>query len=97
MAAKKIRLDLPLGMRGGTIEIDDQPVKGVRGITLRAHVDSLPRVTLDVIVKSAEIDGQAYVDVPEETRETLIALGWTPPARAADPMPKIVINEGPHR
>ncbi|MFI6814442.1 hypothetical protein ACIBG7_18670 [Nonomuraea sp. NPDC050328] len=79
MAAKKIRLDLPPGMRGGTIEIDGQPVRGVRGIKVETDINSLTTVTLDVIVRGLDLDSLAHVDVPEKTRETLIALGWTPP------------------
>lgn len=82
MAARKIAFKWVGGR--GPIEIDDVPVHGIRGFTVHGDVDSVPTATLDVIVREAVIDGEAYVDVPEKTRDTLIHLGWTPPV---DPSP----------
>lgn len=83
MAARKVSIDLAPGLTNGHVQIDGDPVRGVRGVTVHADVNSIPTVTLDVIVRAAEFNGEAHVDVPEKTRETLIALGWTPPAEQA--------------
>lgn len=85
MAARKIAFKWAGGR--GPIEIDDVPVHGIRGFTVSGDVDSVPTATLDVIVREAVIDGEAYVDVPEKTRNTLIHLGWTPPAETVELAP----------
>ncbi|MFI9339977.1 hypothetical protein ACIG0D_01675 [Streptomyces sp. NPDC052773] len=64
----------------GEVILDGERVEGVRGITFGARVDEMALVVLDVLVPTAQIDGEMIVTVPERTAETLIALGWTPPA-----------------
>lgn len=60
---------------------------GVCGFTLTDDVRSIPQLRIDVLlVGGTEVSGEADVIVPESTRETLIALGWTPPAEGpSDP------------
>lgn len=77
MAAHKIRIDTVCGH--GPIEVDGHPVKGVRGITYTQKPLEPGILTLDVIVHEGEINGVAFVVVPDKTKDTLITLGWTPP------------------
>ncbi|MBB4700098.1 hypothetical protein [Sphaerisporangium siamense] len=82
MAARKIHIHTQRGR--GFIEVDGKNAKGIRGFTVQGTVNDWPTATLDVILFEAEIDGKAYVDVPEKTRDTLIALGWTPPGEPSE-------------
>jgi hypothetical protein len=51
------------------------------GLTLTAEAFRAPRLTLDVLVYDAStVSGEMNVLIPDETRATLVALGWTPPA-----------------
>lgn len=79
MAAKHARITLTPGGHGSTIEVDGQRLTGVRGISIRANVHEIPQLDLDLRMQEAEIDGEVFVSVPDKTRDTLIALGWTPP------------------
>lgn len=62
------------------ISLDGTPIQGVRGVTFGASVDEFALVVLDVNVPTATVDGEMIAVLPEGTAETLIALGWTPPA-----------------
>jgi hypothetical protein len=74
-----IRLD---SQGTGTVEVDGHDVSSsVRGLTLIAEAGHLPRLILDLLVFTGEVDGQAQVHIPDDTRATLVALGWTPPPR----------------
>lgn len=83
MAARKIAIDIAPGRTNNRIELDGQPLHGVRGLTIDATAATMPKVTLDLIVHAAEFNGEALVLVPDKTRQTLLALGWTPPAELA--------------
>ncbi|WP_435112037.1 hypothetical protein [Nocardiopsis synnemataformans] len=62
---------------GGT-----QVSRSLYGLALTAREGEEPRLTLDVvIVDRSTIEGQMDVDIPDQTRATLIALGWTPPTK----------------
>jgi hypothetical protein len=69
------------GYRDLAVTISGVPVsRSLRGFTLDARADTEPRLTLDVVVRDAStVSGQMIVDIPDATRETLLALGWTPP------------------
>lgn len=67
--------DLSLTLDGHTIS-----PRGVSGLTVEAGAGEVPRLILDVhVLENTEIDGQMGVYIPEESRELLITLGWTPP------------------
>lgn len=55
-----------------------------RGYTLRATVNEVPQLTLelDVVDQAAAVSGEAVVDVSDATRQLLVELGWTPPGQA---------------
>lgn len=65
------------------IALDGQPLTGVRGFRFGATVDEMGLVILDLNVPTGEIDGEMVAVIPEGTAETLLALGWTPPAEQA--------------
>lgn len=69
------------GAAGGTVEIDGTDISHtVQDVTLTARPGQLPTLRLDLVVYTAEVDGEAVVSVPEETAAALVALGWTPPS-----------------
>lgn len=68
------------GPDGATVTIDGQRLSGIVGIQFGAVLQELPRLTLDVVLTGAELNTEAAVELPEQTAETLVALGWTPPA-----------------
>ena len=79
MATAKLTVT-PLG-KNEHVEVNGVDVApGCRGYTLRAEVGEMPTLTLDLpLLEGAEVDGDVQVLIPEATRQTLIALGWTPP------------------
>lgn len=63
------------------VRIDGNLLDCVRGFTLTADVDSLPRLELDLLMfEDTPLSGEATVIVPQSTHDALVALGWTPPA-----------------
>jgi hypothetical protein len=78
--ARTAKLHLTPGGYGSTIEIDGQKLTGVRGIDLSSAINEMPALTLDLIIREVEIDGEVIASVPDKTKATLIKLGWTPPA-----------------
>lgn len=76
----EIKLEGPTAT-SGHIKLDGTDVSsGVRGFVLRSEVGELTRLELDVLVlDTQQFDGEVSVIIPDETREALIAIGWTPP------------------
>lgn len=74
------------GLPGGTqIELDGVDIaNAVTGLSLRMGVDSLPEVTLGVMLHELDTELEhPRVNVPDTTRDLLVRLGWTPPAEEA--------------
>src|SRR5690625_3135968 len=72
--------DLSLTLDGHTIS-----PRGISGLTVEAGAGEVPRLTLDVLALDiTEVGGQMEVLIPEEARELLMTLGWTPPAGEAE-------------
>lgn len=70
------------GMPGGTtVELDGRDVsRYLRGAIVRLDAGHLPTVTLDVVVHDLSAEtAETHVVIPDETRELLTRLGWTPP------------------
>lgn len=67
----------------GRVYIDGTELQGIRGLDLKARVGNVATLELDLITYEAEVDGDLRVIVPEETRQTLVVLGWTPPTAEA--------------
>ena len=67
-----------------SVQLDDQEiVTAVRGVTFEANSkmpNNTPKATLDLVVREWDIATEADIEIPEKTRDALIALGWTPPA-----------------
>ncbi len=74
----KLRLD-PAGM-ASAIEIDGHKLPGVHKVAVTAAATELTTLTIDLSAYEIEIDGVMQLLLPSSTRESLIALGWTPPA-----------------
>lgn len=74
----------PLGIRSA-VEIGGQPLKNVRALTLTAGHAEVPKLTLDLALIDAEVDGEVVVQVPEKTHADLVALGWCPPVEPLTP------------
>lgn len=68
----------------GEVKIGGHPVSSVTAFNVRADADGLPVVTLTLVGASAIrlllAAGAAEVRIPDETREALTALGWSPPS-----------------
>jgi len=68
---------------GGELKIGGHPAGAVTGFDVHAPADSIPVVTLTLMGAGALrlllAAGAADVRIPDETREALVALGWTPP------------------
>lgn len=69
-----------LGPGNDAVNVDGTRLKGVRSLAIRAGVDEVPTLTVELLLHSALIDGEYLVQVPDDTAAALIALGWTPPA-----------------
>jgi hypothetical protein len=84
MARHALRLTLD-GAGQGTVELDGEPLRGVRGVTLSADVHHLPVLTVDVGLREVELmSGDTEVLVSEAAAESLLRLGWTPPPSPAE-------------
>jgi hypothetical protein len=69
------------------VTLDGQDLsEGIRRLTIDVAGDSLPRVEAELIIHAIEVtdlgvkDSSFVLSMPDEAREALIALGWTPPA-----------------
>ncbi|PRY43299.1 hypothetical protein [Umezawaea tangerina] len=65
---------------GITIDLDGQPVTGVR--VLHAHIresTGRPVLVLELDVERVTVNGEIQAQVTEPLRASLVALGWTPP------------------
>lgn len=63
-----------------TIGDVDIPTQALRGLTLTAGAGELPALLLEVaLIDVTKVGGELEILIPDETRETLLALGWTPP------------------
>ncbi|RSS51378.1 hypothetical protein [Streptomyces sp. WAC01280] len=74
------------GSGHGTIKINDVDIsRAVRGLTLRAEVDELPVIELELLVfdVSTHVEAARFY-VPKETEAVLIAMGWDPPVGHPD-------------
>ncbi|OKJ52227.1 hypothetical protein AMK27_30785 [Streptomyces sp. CB02009] len=74
------------GAGRGTVKVNHVDIsRSVRGLTLRAEVDELPRIELELLVFDVATHAEvAKVYIPEETEAALIALGWDPPVGHPD-------------
>jgi hypothetical protein len=62
------------------VELDDQRISSaLRGVDLHLKVGELNSATLELFAPAIEFDGEAEVQLPEETQALLKRLGWTPP------------------
>jgi hypothetical protein len=64
-----------------TVRVDGHQVAAV-GLTLTMRAERLPQLLLDLPVTGGQVVTltQAVVIAGDETREALIAMGWTPPS-----------------
>ncbi len=74
---------LALGYDDTRVTIGDTeiPKRAIAGLTVRADSGQIPELTLDLrTFDITQVGGQMKILIPDETRTTLVALGWTPPA-----------------
>ena len=70
------------------VRIDGNLLDCVRGFTLSADVDTVPRLELDLLMfEDTPLSGEAEVIVPQSTHDALVALGWTPPTEGGASWP----------
>ncbi|PZT70190.1 hypothetical protein DN402_31725 [Streptomyces sp. SW4] len=74
------------GGPGAQVELDGENIaNALTGLTLRMGVDRMPTATLDLVVYDLGAEAEVRFEVPDECRELLVRLGWTPPAEEATP------------
>ncbi|MFI6443814.1 hypothetical protein [Kitasatospora sp. NPDC050543] len=61
------------------VTVDGRSLTGVRRATFVAEVGCVPTLTVDLVLREAEVDGEVLLTVPQATAAALVALGWTPP------------------
>ncbi|MEV7154905.1 hypothetical protein AB0N77_09800 [Streptomyces misionensis] len=72
------------GGPGAQVELDGQNIAGsLTGLTLRLGVDEMPTATLDLLIHDFGAETEARFVLPDECRDLLVRLGWTPPAEEA--------------
>lgn len=68
----------------GQVKIAGHPVSSVTSFNVHAAPDGIPVVTLTLVGPGALrlllAAGAADVRIPDETRQAMAALGWTPPS-----------------
>jgi len=62
------------------IEVDGRELSGVTDVRIYAGLNGAPTLELDLVAYEIEVDGELQTTITTPARETLIALGWTPPA-----------------
>ncbi|MDX5564142.1 hypothetical protein PYK79_13400 [Streptomyces sp. ID05-04B] len=79
MPDRAIRISL--GAPGlATVEVNGRDVsRTIRGFTLDSKAGHRHQLSLDLVVETGEIDGQAQAHIPADTAALLVDLGWTPP------------------
>lgn len=71
-----------LVLRAGVAEIlinGTEFAKSITGLTLKAGVGLVPQLDLSLLLYEIEVDGDVRITVPSDSRDKLLALGWTPP------------------
>lgn len=69
----------------GEIHLDGQPIAGVRSIKLGAAYGEPNVLILELLLRSAEIDGEMATVIPDDVAASLRALGWTAPEHQPGP------------
>ncbi|GAA2703706.1 hypothetical protein GCM10010412_101510 [Nonomuraea recticatena] len=62
------------------IEVDGRELLGVRDVRIHAEPNGAPTLELELVTYEIEVDGELQTTITTPAHETLIALGWTPPA-----------------
>ncbi|MFF9271140.1 hypothetical protein [Streptomyces rochei] len=79
----KLRI-VSTGGPGAQVEVDGENIASIlTGLTLRMGVGDMPTATLDLVVYDLGTEAEVRFEVPDECRDLLVRLGWTPPAEEA--------------
>ena len=66
------------GTGTGRILLNQQPLPGVRAVTLHTEVGNIDTATVTlVLTQGATYNGETLIDLSEENQQTLHKLGWT--------------------
>lgn len=79
MTTRTAKLSLSPFPGESRIEVDGRELEGVSDIRVHASAQGAPTLELDLVSYEIEVDGEMQTVLPDSTRDTLIALGWTPP------------------
>lgn len=63
----------------GTVTVSGTELHGVRAVAVEAAAGEVTRLSVELALYEAEIDGEMVVTVPPKTAASLVVLGWTPP------------------
>lgn len=76
----QLKLDSMTGA-GSSLVVDGHDLSAVtRGVSLAASVGSRPILIVQLALDRIELDGQVQVRLRDDVHNTLVELGWTPPA-----------------
>lgn len=68
------------------VQLDGLDISSVLdAVDLKLRPGCLPEVRLGVLVHDLTTEVEGTVVIPDETRDLLVRLGWTPPAEEATP------------
>jgi hypothetical protein len=87
MTTRYVRMKVD-SMGRGRIEVDGVDLSGeVSGVEFSSGVGRYAQtsaLTVKFAVAAMDLEGEMTVEVEQDMREALIALGWTPPSAADD-------------
>lgn len=67
--------------RSTRVYVDDVEItRCVHDVQISSPLKDVVTATISVLVNAVEFEGGVSTTVPPQTHDTLIALGWTPPA-----------------
>lgn len=75
----KIHTD-PTTPGASSFEVNGQRLRGVRGYAIHWEPGCLPQLEIDFAIHELDVNGDMQLHIPDRVRDSLIALGWTPPA-----------------
>ena len=86
-APKALRINRQESGLGHRVELDGIDIaNSILGLTVTITAGEMPAATLNLVLDEIPTDtDEVRVRLPQETRDLLVRLGWTPPAEEATP------------
>lgn len=75
-----MKAEITDGGGGGSLLIDGVDISSsVRSYSLDGIAGEMPDLRLRLALRTTTFSGEVLVDIPPETHDALVAIGWTPP------------------